>query len=229
MGSDFVSSTEAAKLLKRTVRTVVAYQQRGLLRRARVGKRVLIPKEDVENLAAEINANLPSISRKTFYQLFSRVQYLEATIAVLKKAAGLEDSPIRPEKEEAIGLFSAAGKALGAGVWSLEEIDMWAGMYEKLDEVSFDSISAYTDSRESWRTFYELCVAQTKQVARTPGFAVSIPLQQLHSRLCLSLNTLRRVVIAWVELNGGSVEISQTPSMDALRKSLKEKELSSMG
>jgi excisionase family DNA binding protein len=207
MGSDFVSVKEAAKLLKRTSRTVVAYQQKGLLRRVRVGKKVLIPKEEVETLSAEINANLPPLSRKTFYQLFARVQYLESAVAILKKAAGFGDAPLRPGKEEAIGLVAAAQRALDAGSWTSEEIYMWASVYEKLDEASFYEISAHTGNDESWRPFYGLCVEQTRQVATTHGLASSLPLQQLHTRLCGSLTMLRKVVIAWVELGGGSQKV----------------------
>lgn len=222
MGSDFVSVKEAAKLLKRTSRTVVAYQQRGLLRRVRVGKKVLIPKEDVETLSEEINANLPPLSRKTFYQLFARVQYLESAVAILKKAAGFGDSPIRPGKDESAGLVDAAQRALEAGAWSSEEIYMWASVYEKLDEASFYEISTHTGNDESWRPFYELCVAQTSQVTKMNGFASSLPLQQLHTRLCGSLNMLRRVVIAWVELRGDSGKVTHHgPPIEELLKSLK--------
>jgi excisionase family DNA binding protein len=221
MGSDFVSVKEAAKLLKRTSRTVAAYQQRGLLRRVRVGKKVLIPKEDVETLAVEINDNLPPLSRRTFYQLFARVQYLETAVAILKKAAGFGDAPIRPGKEEALGLVDAAQKALDAGSWTYEEIDMWASVYEKLDEASFHEIHSHTGDDESWRPFYGLCVAQTAQIVKMPSFSSSPPLQQLHTRLCGSLGTLRKVVIVWVELNGGTQKITHHgPAIEELLKGL---------
>jgi excisionase family DNA binding protein len=222
MGSDFVSTTEAAKLLGRSRRTVIAYQQKGALRRVRNGRRVLIPKEDVESLAVDIGANLPAANRKTIYQLVARVQRLEAAIAVLKKAAGLQDAAIRPAKEEAAGLYTAATRALASSTWSLAEIGMWVDLYEKLDEISFDEISAYSGHQEAWWPFYQLCVAQTKQVAHTKSFETSLSLQQLHSRLCLAMKNMRGIILVWVEVGGGTA-LTQAFPIEGLLKSLKAK------
>lgn len=223
MGSDFVSTADAAKLLGCSRRTVIAYQQKGVLRRVRNGQRVLIPREDVEALALEIGTNLPALNRKTFYQLVSRVQHLEASIAVLKKATGIGDAAIRPSKEEGAGLYTAAVKSLKATKWQIEEIDMWASLYEKLDEVSFEEISAYSGHQEAWWPFYQLCVAQTKQVAYSAGFDTSLQLQQLHSRLCLAMKNMRNIILVWVEA-GGDTALTEAFSIEGLLQSLKAKE-----
>jgi excisionase family DNA binding protein len=214
MGSDFVSTAEAAKLLGRSKRTVIAYQQSGVLRRVRNGRSVRIPKEDVD---------LPPINRKTIFQLVSRVHHLEASVAVLKKAVGFQDTPIRPAKEEAAGLYTAAVKAVAANTWSLKEIEMWADLYEKLDEVSFEEISTYSGHQESWWPFYQLCIAQTKHVAHMKGFGFALPIQQLHARLCLAMKNMRGILLSWIEVGGGTA-LSQAFPIEGLLKSLSAKE-----
>lgn len=218
MGSDFVSVSEAAKMLKRSKRTIVTYLKNGMLHRERDGQRTLIPKSEVEALITELGVDLPVMNRKTFYQLSSRVQRLEMAIAVLQKATGIGFSPLRPSRDEALGLEEAASRALAAGVWHTEEIAMWADMYEKMDDVFFDIVGSYIAKTDGWRKFYELCIAQARQVSQQESFRVDLGLQQLHDRLRMSMKEMRACVLVWVELHGGSAEMLVTPSEDIRRR-----------
>lgn len=222
MGSDFVSTVEASKMLRRSRRTVVEYLKNGLLRRDKQGKTVLIPREDVERLAVDLGTNLPPMNRQTFFQLTARIQRLEAAVAVLKKAAGITDSPMRPEKDDAIGLYTMARRAQTDKDWKSEEVLMWADLFEKMDEVFFDAVSIYTGDQEAWRPFYSLCAAQAQQIAYQEDFKTSLFLQQLHDRLCLSLKTMRGVVLAWIE-SGNGTAIDQALPEEALVRRLSAK------
>ena len=228
MGSDFVSIAEAAKTLKRSKRTVVSYLKNGLLRRERVGRKTLIPAADVEALLTELGVDLPAMSRKTFYQLVARVQRLEMTSAVLQRATGIGASPLRPSKDEALGLYEAAQKAKSMEIWRTDELDLWADMYEKMDEVFFDIVGSYTATTDAWRPFYALCVAQARLVSQHQGFETDLHLQQLHDRLRLSMKTMRGVVLVWIELGNGDALKTVEPIEDLSRR-LAAKRLSPTG
>jgi excisionase family DNA binding protein len=228
MGSDFVSIAEAAKTLKRSKRTVVSYLKNGLLHRERVGRKTLIPVADVESLLVELGVDLPAMNRKTFYQLVARVQRLEMTSAVLQRATGIGASPLRPSKDEALGLYEAAQRALGTEIWRTDELDLWADMYEKMDEVFFDIVGSYIAVTDAWRPFYTLCVAQARRVSQHQGFEKDLHLQQLHDRLRLSMKMMRGVVLAWVELGGGSATAVVDP-LDDLSRRLSAKRLAPTG
>jgi len=218
MGSDFVSISTAAKMLKRSKRTVVTYLKNGMLRREREGRSTVIPKSDVEALRTEIGVDLPAMNRKTFYQLAARVQRLEMGLAVLKRATGIGAVPLRPSREEAAGLIAAAERAMTANTWSVDEMNMWADMYEKMDEVFFDIVGSFVSATDAWRPFYELCMAQIRSVEGMAGFSTSLSLQQLHDRLRISMKEIRSVIVAWVELGGGKSMMLLSPSEDILRR-----------
>jgi len=214
MGSDFkatamrelVSYNDAAKMLGRSTRTVKTYVQNGLLRRIQQGKAVGIPREDVDLLAVDIGAGTPPMNKKTFFQLVSRVRQLEAAVAVLQKATNIGFSPMRPDKEAAVGLYEAVVKALAAGYWSVQELGAWIGLYEKMDEVFFDTIAQSTGDTACWRPFLQLCTAQARLVSEMPDFNISLPIQHLHAQLCAGLKTLRGVALVWIEAGNGVAE-----------------------
>lgn len=228
MGSDFVSISEAAKMLNRSKRAVGGYLKNGVLTKHYDGRTVAIPRAEVETLAIDIGSHMPAMNRKTFFQLVSRVQRLEAASAVLQKVTGLGAAPMRPSKAESSGLYDAARKAVGAKVWGLDEINAWVDLYERMDEVFFDIVSAHVAVSDPWRPFFELCIAQAKQVSQQQGFSTNLGLQQLHDRLRSSMKTMRGVVLAWIEVGGGSAEASVDPHQDLLRR-LAAKRSSSLG
>lgn len=228
MGSDFVSIGEAAKMLKRSKRTIITYLKNGMLRREREGRSTVIPKSDVEALITELGVDLPPMNRQTLFQLVARVQRLEVSVAVLKRATGIGAVPLRPSRDEALGLKQAAEHALASGSWTVEELHMWADMFERMDEVFFDILGVIVSAADSWRPFYELCVAQVRFVEGMEGFSGNLSLQQLHDRLRLHMKSLRAIVLAWIELGGGHAELLVSPSEDILRR-LSAKGRSSLG
>src|SRR5690606_12733525 len=194
MGSEFeglVSPEQAAKMLGRSRRTVTTYMKNGVLNKTVKERRTYLFKSEVEQLQMDLGVGFPAMNKKTFYSLQAHIQRLELDIAVLKKATGFFDSPLRPSSEEMVRLHYAAVQAKAAGAWSLEEIQMWAGMFERMDDVFFDSLGALIEVRDAWRPFYELCLAQAKQVSTGLEFKTSLRLQHLYSLLQSGLMQMR--------------------------------------
>jgi hypothetical protein len=208
MGSSFYTFDEAAKKLGKTKRSVHAYVKRGLLRRGRHEGRTVIPAEDVENLAADLGAGFPPMNRKTFFQLMARVQKLEQDMAVVRRMTGIQDEPLRPSKEEAVGLHMAATRAIEATSWHKEEISTWADLFDRMDEVCFDIFEDYVSVPVPWAVFYQLCLAMMRFVSTSPDFHTSLTAQHVHKRLDEGRKAIRHTILMWVELGkGGTPEV----------------------
>jgi len=211
---------EAAKMLGRTVRSVRSYMKTGLLRRIVDSKKVFIPRTDVEQLQVELGAGFPPMNRKTFNQLVAHVQRLEMDLVVLKRMNGVYDSPLRPTKEETSNLFQACVAALSAGSWTLSEISQWADLFEKMDDVFFEVLADNIGVSDPWRPFYQICVAQMKQLSSMEGYKSSLELQHLHSRLSIGLSTMRRVIMVWIEAGRSEKAHAVATLMDGISEAV---------
>lgn len=219
MGSDFIRIDEAAAILGKTRRTVTNYLEKGVLHRAVEGKRVLLSRSEVEELAVEIGAGFPRMSKKIFYRLLAQVQKLEQDMAVMKKALGYGGTPLRPSRQEALELHAAALKAVEAKTWTNQEIEMWADLYERMDDVFFDVLSSHV-SGDAWKPFYDLCMGQMKQVSYDPNFNRLLYLQQLHQHLVLGLKNLRKVILAAIEAGHGKTAEDTLAVMDGKKEAI---------
>lgn len=219
MGSDFVSPREAAEHLGVTYRTIVNYLKKGVLRKVKVekGKRVHIPMEDVEALAVDMGNNFPPLNKKTLFRLLAQVQRLERDVLVLKRMNAIVDAPLRPAPREAMGLYDAAVAALKAGAWRTEEVATWADLFDRMDEIFFDSLKAQS-IEEPWRPFYDLCLAQMHQVSSTETFERDLDLQHLHKRLAEGAKLLRRIILVWIEMGNGDALIKFDAPSAILRR-----------
>jgi hypothetical protein len=213
MGSSFYTFDEAVEKLGKSKRSVYDYLRQGLLRREKRDGRTFIPVEDVENLAVDIGHGFPPMNRKTFFQLMARVQKLEQDMSVVRRMTGIQDQPLRPNKEEARGLFMAATQALGAKAWHREEIATWADLFDRMDEVCFDIFADYVNEPLSWAVFYQLCLAMMKYVSQAEDYKTSLIAQHTHKRLDEGRKAIRGTILMWVELGKGG-----TP--DALLRAL---------
>jgi excisionase family DNA binding protein len=202
MGSEFVSPREAAVHLGVTYRTILNYLKKGALRKVRQGGRVLIPTEDLEALSIDLGNNFPPLNKKTLFRLLAQVQRLERDVLVLKRMNAIVDAPLRPAPDEALGFLHAAENALKAPMWKYEEMMLWADLFDRMDEIFFDSLEAQ-NIEEPWTPFYQLCIAQMKQISAAETFDRNLDLQHLHKRLAEGAKLLRRVILAWVELGNG--------------------------
>lgn len=231
MGSEFLTIMQAAARLQKTSKTVRAYMKRGILRRQYdpENRRVLIPSQDVEALFVELGLNAPPMNRKTFFQLHARVQRLEMEMAVAKKALGFGGVPLRPTREEAVGLYQMARRALLDSSWVIEEIEMWSGLFERMDDVFFDLMMTHTEG-DCWQSFYELCLSQMRQLNGAAEFQTSLRLQEIHLKLAQALKQIRQVIIILIETGHGQKSASAAGFMagpkDALLHHLEEKERS---
>jgi excisionase family DNA binding protein len=219
VGSDFVRIDEAAKILGKTRRTVTNYLEKGVLRRVKEGKPVLLSRTEVEELAVDLGSNFPRMSRKTFYQLVAHVQKLEQDMAVMKKALGYGGSPLRPSRQETLELSAAAMRAVEAKTWSSQEIEMWADLYERMDDVFFDVLASHMPDG-TWKTFYDLCVAQMKQVSYDPAFDRRLDLQTLHQRLGFGLKNIRKTILTTIEVGHGKTTETTLDVMDGKRSAV---------
>lgn len=219
MGSDFVRIDEAAKILGKTRRTVTNYLEKGVLRRVKEGKPVLLSRAEVDELAIDLGSNFPRLSRKTFYRLVAHVQKLEQDMAVMKKALGYGGTPLRPSRQEALELHTAALRASESKTWSTEEIEMWADLYERMDDVFFDVVAAHVPG-DAWKPFYDLCLAQMRQVSYDPAFDRLLNLQSLHQRLALGLKNVRKVILTMIEAGHGKTSEDAAAQMDSRREAV---------
>lgn len=205
MGSDFLTFEEAASRLNRSKRMIHYYVKQGLLTKKLVSGVVVLPHEEIEQLAVELGADAPAINRKSFFQLTSRVQKLEEAISVFKRMWDIQDQPLRPGNEEAIGLHNAATQALAAKAWKREEMEMWAGLFDRMDEVFFDTMAKATVLSKPWATFYNLCLNMmayaTEAEKKTPSLTMQAAMQKLES----GRKKMRGTILMWIEMGRGTV------------------------
>ena len=200
--SEYYTFEQAANRLNRSKRSIHVYVKDGFIGKRRVDGQVVLLKEDVEQLAIEIGADMPAMNRKTFFQLQARIKKLEDEMHAVKHILEIRDQPLRPTIQEAQGLHAAASESMTRrGNWNPDEIRLWADQFEKMDEVSFDSFSSALADPKPWMIFYQLCMWMMETVSRskTPEMLA------LHKRLDEGRKKMRGTVLMWIEMGRGSV------------------------
>ena len=223
MGSLFYTFTEAATRLGCSTRTIHNYVKRGYLRKQNSHGKIVLQKEDVEALAAEEGIGLPAFNRKNFYLLQVRLQRLEADMAIVRRALEIRDEPLRPNVDEAKGLHMAAINALAANHWSDQELETWASVFDRLDEVSFNMMAEALASATPYHVLYQLCMAQMQKVSTDPSFKSSLKLQILHKKLDEGRKALRKSVLMWIEMNNGTSTPAVMLKLEATKDTLFKK------
>jgi len=205
MGSDFVTFEEAASRLNRSKRSIHYYLKQGLLTKKLVNGEVLLPRADVEQLAIDLGADVPAINRKSFFELMSRVRKLEETVSVFKRMWDVQDKPLRPSDAEAMGLYGAATQALTATMWKKEEIEMWADLFDRMDETFLDTVGKVTSLPKPWATFYNLCLNMMSYLKEFEKGAPALELQILHRKLDEGRKKMRGTILMWIETGRGTI------------------------
>jgi hypothetical protein len=203
--NDFYTFAEAGRKLGRAQRAVYRYAEKGVLRVQKNGKSSRIYKEDVDNLLIDLKTKNPPINRQAFIQLTARLQKLEQDMAVLRRMYGIVDGPLRPSREEAIGLYDAARLALEVHKWRQDEIVSWADLFDRLDEICLTHIGEAVGQDNPWGVFYKLCLAQLGAVRDSPEFATSLDLQHLHKRLDAGRRVIRDTIVTWAMMGKGGL------------------------
>jgi hypothetical protein len=205
MGSDFCTFEEAATRLCRSKRMIHNYVKKGLIRRKLEKDSVLLYREDVEQLAVELGSDMPAMTRQTFFQLMNRVRKLEEDTAVFKRMWDVQDRPLRPSNEEAIGLFNAATQAAKCKEWKYEELETWASMFDRMDEVFFDTVAKATVLSKPWNVFYNLCLNMMGFASEKNREKPDLQAQILHKKLDEGRKKMRSTVLMWIEAGRGTV------------------------
>lgn len=213
MGSGF-SYDEAARRLGKSRRTIYNYVDSGFIRKEYDSeRRVILNRDDVEQLAVSLGVGQPAFNRKNFYMLSARVRSLEEKVSLLQRIYGIGEAALRPNPDEARGLIAHAGMSITNETWAFEELEMWANVFERIDEETLDMMVNATARIDCWEVLMRLLKAQLSFLGQHPDFKIGLGVPALHQRLELARNRLRQTCVLWLEMNKG-LEFKAVP--DAL-------------
>lgn len=211
MGRGFCTVQEAARSLGKSVKTVQRYVAKGYLRKETIGGRILINREDVTRMAA--GADDTEFNKTAFLALGARVRSLEEKMAVVQRALEIRDDPLRPTGEEAMGLLVQATKSRKCDQWVQQEIETWAMLFDRMDEVTFDSMAVSTGSQRPWEIYYSLCIRMMDYVSVMSQKGLDVSWNLLHKRLDEGRKKMRGTILVWMEMNRG---LTPQSTIDAL-------------
>lgn len=205
MGRTFVTFGEAAELLKCTVRSVHNFVRRGQLRREFEHGSVVLSRADVEAFAEERGNGLPALNNHTLKILMSRLSNVEMQLSVFKKMHGISDRQwLRPTVVEGENLHSMAKHFLLMDSFTTQHIDLWAGTFNRFDELTFDLLKKATNSEVFWKDFFDLCLKLLDFVSDTSRSKGLRERSRLDLELSLGLKNMRSIILTWIELGHGS-------------------------
>lgn len=209
MGRTFVTFAEAAQMLKRSVRTIHTYVDKGLIRReyrsTLEGTEVVLSRADVEQLTSEQGANLPALNNKTLVDIQGRLRSMEMKMAVFQKMNGIEDrEPLRPTPELALGLIEAAKQALCVTTFQSEEVHLWVDQFLRMDEVTFELFRKAGASPDAWQPIFNLCLHLMEFASDPKRCKDSRIWSQYHMELTECLKRLRSIILVWIESGKGA-------------------------
>lgn len=204
MGRTFTFA-EAAKLLKRSVRTIHTYVERGYIRREYEGDKVVLCRDDVEQLASEQGLNLPALNNKTLTDIQGRLRTLETQMAVVKKIYGIDvRDPLRPSPDLALGLQRAVECALKEKYFEPEEVNLWISQFLRMDEVTFELFRKAGVPADGWQAVFGLCMHLIEFTADPNKSRDSRAWSQYHLELAECLKHLRSIILVWIESGKGA-------------------------
>lgn len=221
MGRTFVTFEEASLLLKCTRRTIHNYVKRGLLRRGYENGKIVLYKDEVEQLIDQNGLNIPPINNHTLLELLSRIHTLEVQMAVFRKMNGIDVSPpLRPSPEEAKQLLTNAKEYLQRTSFKEEEIILWISMFNRMDEVSFELFRKSVEDNDFWQDIFSLCLHLMKFVSDPKRNSNSRSWYQRHLELNECRKSLRSIVLVWVELGLGKASVTLRKALNGEKDEL---------
>lgn len=218
MGSAFLSFDEAANRLGRSKRSVHNYVKRGFIKRTFQDGVVVLRREDVEQLAIELGADLPAMNRQTFFKMQARLERVENEMRAVKHILEIRDEPLRPSADEVRGVYGAARAALGVGKWSTEEVGSWANLFDRMDEGFLEILIKATQEQKAWVPIFELCLSMQKEAAK--HFQSSLEWQARYKHLDEGRKKLRATIIVWTEMGRGTSPESLLTVLDDPKEGL---------
>lgn len=190
---------DVAKRLGCTPRSVWNYVHAGLLKTKKEDGRTIFNPAEVDELAIELGANFPRLSRQAFYRLYAEVQQLKNDMSTVRRIIGYPDY-LRPTPEEAAGFYAAARSAMERGSWALAELKMWADLFDRMDELCLNTVIEVSGDPTAWKLFYMLCLSMLASLAADPSLKTDLQLQHLQQRLHGGRKCLRGTIILWAEI-----------------------------
>jgi hypothetical protein len=205
MGRTLCSIKEAAGRLDRTYRMVNKYIRDGFLTRYVENGKTFLDKQQVEELAVDLACDAPKLNRRTILQLQIDVQRLQADVEKLQRNAKQRSAVLHISPVEARGFYDGACESLfRKGKWSSDEVVLWAGQFERLDEISVETLCKAVQDTKAWKPFYDLCVGMMKQCETKKAEAPDADWGKLYDILNNGRCKIREAVNFLVELGKGS-------------------------
>jgi len=201
VGSLFYSFQEAANRLGCSKRTIHNYIKQGYLRKSNQSGKVVLLKEDVEQLAAETGVDLPAFNRKNFFLLLRRVEKLEQDMMVARRMLDIQSDPLRPNAEYAAILMKEVELSLLKSDWVDEEMRQWVEVFERLDEVALESLRNHLGLLNPYVPFFKLCMAFLKRLSTRDGFSQSLQYQLLHKQIDAARVRMRTCILMWSKVS----------------------------
>jgi len=208
---------QAANRLGCTKRSVHNYIERGLLKRVVQSGKVLVRRDDVEQLAEESGTDFPALNKKTVYQMLSRLKKLEDRYEMMTQiwdTLGLQEKPLRPEPKEAAQLHRAATDFLTVATYQLKEMQSWAGVFVRIDDAAVETVAEATGSLQPWRPFHDLAHRMLDHLEKQKALKTDIELQALQAKLQLGRRRVREAALFWIEAGRGSVPEQALRALD---------------
>jgi excisionase family DNA binding protein len=220
MGSEYFTLDEAATRLKCCRKTIQNYIKKGFLTPQRQGKSVLIPVKDVEQLATDMGSDTPALNRQSWFRLWARVEKLENEMMAVKHILDIRTDPLRATPEELRGLHMMASQYLSQKTWRIEEMQLWAKQFEKMDEVFLKGVSEATENHKAWQPFFRLCVEMQRQVLEDTKKTPSRDLETLFLQLDEGRKKLRGTILTWIDSGQGALPEAFLASLESPREGL---------
>jgi hypothetical protein len=212
--------TEVATRLGRHRRSIHNYLEKGFLRRVERNGKVLVPSEDVEQLAVELGTDFPALTRRTLFEMQAKIRKLEEGQRVFEKMWGIQEKPLRPSPNEAAGLLKATTDYLSNTSWRFEELNSWALLFNRVDEETLDALAEHGMTTKPWEPLYDLSLRMLAFIDKTK--AETLELQALRATMESGRKKIREATLFWIERGRGTVpqqvfKLLDSPKEDLLR------------
>jgi len=225
MGSGFYTLEEAMQRLGRSRRSIFDYAKKGFIKRKSETGQPYFDRESVDLLAIDLGTDSPALTRRAFLQLETRTKKLEDEMRMVKHVLEIRDvQPLRPNQATCEGIILACKTYLGSPNreehWTPALVEQWAGIFESMDEVTFDSLTKTSNDPQAWIPFFRFCSELADfswaQDKKTP----SLVWQALGTRQETARKHLRSVAVTWLEMGKGLVPANLLLALEAPKASL---------
>ena len=225
MGSSFYTVEEAASRLNRCKRSIWDYINKGLIKKELRSGKVVLPVDDVEQLALSLGTDYPALTRQTYFLMQARLKKLEEEMVTVKTILEIRVDPLRLDNIAARGMFEASKHYLAATgtkdfVISEENVDHWADIFIRVDEETLDSLVKANLEPTAWKPFYEWCLVLLNYSTLQDQVKPSIVWQARAQKLDQGRKKIRDAIIFWVESGRGTTSAMVADILDSPKEAL---------